>query len=60
VRRRTFHVHLFALGLGFAAALLVAQPVGADDSGAPIKLSWIEGDVAGITSILSPDNAKPR
>lgn len=59
MRRRTFRVHVFALGLGFAAALLVAPPVGADDPGAPIKLSWIEGDVAGITSILSPDNAKP-
>jgi hypothetical protein len=59
VRRRTFHVHLFAFGLGFASALLVAPPVAGDDPGAPIKLSWIEGDLAGITSILSPDSAKP-
>ena len=36
-------------------ATLAARPAAGRDAGDPIRLAWIEGDVAGMTSILSPD-----
>jgi hypothetical protein len=42
-----------------AAVFLVARLAGADDAGTPIKLSWIEGDVSGFSSILPPEGATP-
>jgi hypothetical protein len=36
-------------------ATLVARPAAAREAGEPIRLAWIEGDVAGMTSIFSPD-----
>ena len=36
-------------------ATLAAHPAAGRDAGDPIRLAWIEGDVAGMTSILSPD-----
>jgi hypothetical protein len=49
--RRGFAFRL-AVGLMTAGAPLV---VSARDSGDPIQLTWIEGDVAGMTSIFSGD-----
>lgn len=37
------------------AATLAARPAAGRDAGDPILLTWVEGDVAGITSIFSPD-----
>jgi hypothetical protein len=34
---------------------LAAHPAAGRDAGDPIRLAWVEGDVAGMTSILSPD-----
>ena len=36
-------------------ATLAAQSAAGRDAGDPIRLAWVEGDVAGITSIFSPD-----
>ena len=36
-------------------AMLAAHPAAGRDAGDPIRLAWVEGDVAGVTSILSPD-----
>jgi len=36
-------------------ATLAAHPAAGRDAGDPIRLAWVEGDVAGMTSILSPD-----
>lgn len=36
-------------------ATLAAYPAAGRDPGEPIRLAWVEGDVAGMTSILSPD-----
>ncbi len=38
-----------------AIATLAAHPAAGRDSGDPIRLAWIEGDVAGMSSIFSPD-----
>ena len=38
-----------------AVATLAAHPAAGRDAGDPIRLAWVEGDVAGITSIFSPD-----
>lgn len=35
--------------------VLAARPVTARDAGDPIRLAWVEGDVAGLSSIRSPD-----
>jgi hypothetical protein len=43
-------VILFAI-----VATPAARPATGRDSGDPIRLAWIEGDVAGMTSILAPD-----
>jgi hypothetical protein len=37
-----------------AVAALAARPAAGRDAGDPIRLAWVEGDVAGITSIFSP------
>ena len=34
---------------------VAASPAAGRDAGDPIRLAWVEGDVAGMTSILSPD-----
>jgi hypothetical protein len=34
---------------------LAAHPAAGRDAGDPIRLAWVEGDVAGMSSILSPD-----
>ena len=34
---------------------VAASPAAGRDAGDPIRLAWVEGDVAGITSIFSPD-----
>lgn len=36
-------------------AMLAAQPAAGRDAGDPIRMAWVEGDVAGISSILSAD-----
>lgn len=36
-------------------ATLAARPAAGRDPGDPIRLAWVEGDVAGMTSIFSPD-----
>jgi hypothetical protein len=36
-------------------ATLAAHPAAGRDAGDPIRLAWVEGDVAGISSILSAD-----
>ena len=36
-------------------AMLAARPAAGGDSGEPIRLAWVEGDVAGMTTIFSPD-----
>lgn len=36
-------------------ATLVAHPAAGREAGDPIRLAWVEGDVAGLTSIWSPD-----
>ena len=38
-------------------AMLMARPAAARESGEPIELAWIEGDVAGTTAIRSPDGS---
>ena len=43
-------VGIIAIGM-----VLAARPVAARDAGDPIRLAWIEGDVAGLSSIRSPD-----
>ena len=47
----------FLLSLLVVCAMLAARPAVCRDSGDPIRLAWIEGDVAGMTSIRSPDGA---
>jgi hypothetical protein len=42
-----------------ASASAAAAAAAERDPGAAIKLGWSEGDVAGLTTILSPDGAKP-
>ena len=37
------------------AAALAARPAAGRDPEDPIRMAWVEGDVAGMTSILSPD-----
>jgi hypothetical protein len=36
-------------------AALAARPAAGRDVGDPIRLAWVEGDVAGMTSIFSAD-----
>jgi hypothetical protein len=36
-------------------ATLAAHPAAGRDAGDRIRLAWVEGDVAGMPSILSPD-----
>ena len=36
-------------------AALAAHPAAGREAGDPIRVAWIEGDVAGMTAILSPD-----
>lgn len=43
------------LGIVAVGLMLAASPVAARDAGDPIHLMWIEGDVAGLSSIRSPD-----
>jgi hypothetical protein len=43
-------VGIIAIGM-----VLAARSVAARDAGDPIRLAWIEGDVAGLSSIRSPD-----
>jgi hypothetical protein len=50
--RRAIPIRLAIVGLLTAASPLA---VSARDSGDPIQLKWIEGDVAGLTSIFSAD-----
>lgn len=38
-----------------AVATLAAHPAAGRDAGDAIRLAWVEGDVAGMSSILSPD-----
>ena len=38
-------------------ATLAARPAAGRDAGDPIRLAWVEGDVAGMTSILSAGGA---
>jgi len=38
-----------------ATALFVVRAAQARESGDPIQLKWMEGDVAGMTTIWSPD-----
>jgi hypothetical protein len=42
-----------------AVATLWAHPAAGRDAGDPIRLAWVEGDVAGTTSIFSPDGTSP-
>ena len=35
--------------------MLAAHPATGREPGDPIRLAWVEGDVAGMTSIFSPD-----
>jgi hypothetical protein len=37
--------------------VLAARTVAARDAGDPIRLAWVEGDVAGLSSIRSPDGS---
>lgn len=48
--RMTSIAGIIAIGM-----VLAAQPVAARDAGDPIRLAWVEGDVAGLCSIRSPD-----
>lgn len=43
------------LGVLVAAAILAAHPAAGREAGDPIRLAWMEGDVAGMSSILAPD-----
>jgi hypothetical protein len=43
------------LGTLAILATLAAHPAAGRDAGDPIRLAWVEGDVAGISSILSAD-----
>lgn len=43
------------LGIVAVGLVLAASPVAARDAGDPIHLMWIEGDVAGLSWIRSPD-----
>lgn len=43
------------LGVLAAAATLSARPAAGREAGDPIRLAWVEGDVAGMTAIRSPD-----
>ncbi len=54
--RRVFISFRLAL-LALAVATLVTAPSAASarDNGDPIQLAWIEGDLAGLSRILSPD-----
>jgi hypothetical protein len=38
-------------------ATLVAQPAAGQDAGDPIRLQWLEGDVAGLTTLFSRDGS---
>ncbi len=59
VRNSVVRVLLRVVGLAIVATVVVARVAAAGDAGVPIKLSWTEGDVAGISSILSPTSDKP-
>jgi hypothetical protein len=50
----------FARSVAVVVAVLMASPrcVFARESGDPIQLQWMEGDVAGVTAIWSPDATK--
>ena len=43
------------LWLFATVAMLAARPAAGRDAGDPIRLAWVEGDVAGMTSIFSPN-----
>jgi len=45
------------LGVLAALATLAARPAVGREAGDPIRLAWVEGDVAGMSPILSPDGA---
>ncbi len=50
---------LALLALALTVALLTApSAVSARETGDPIQLAWIEGDLAGLSRILSPDGRK--
>jgi len=44
-----------AIALGLTCILLAATGAHARDAGAPIRLGWVEGDVAGFTPIRDPN-----
>ncbi len=44
-----------SIGIIAIGMVLAAQPAAARDAGDPIRLAWIEGDVAGLSTIHSPD-----
>jgi hypothetical protein len=48
-----------AIALFVTLALGTIVPVGAREPGDPIRLVWLEGDIAGQTSILGPDRGAP-
>lgn len=41
------------------AAAMAVRPASGREAGEPIRLAWVEGDVAGMTAILSPDGSAP-
>jgi len=47
-----------AVAMVITALIALAHDVCARESGDPIQLQWMEGDVAGMTAIWSPDGTK--
>ena len=43
------------VGILAIGTVLAAPPVAALEAGEPIRLAWVEGDVAGLSTIRSPD-----
>jgi len=52
-------MRILAPALALAAGLSMCVPAAARSSGEPIKLVWLEGDVAGMTAIYGPDGGSP-
>jgi hypothetical protein len=55
-RRRKEPAILLCL-LATVTMLPAARPASGRDTGDPIRLAWVEGDVAGMSPILSPDGS---
>jgi hypothetical protein len=52
---RVFRIHARLTFLLCVVAVVAARPASSRETGDPIRLAWVEGDVAGMSRILSAD-----